>query len=123
MHSLVLADSRKVIGQLLNDRTPPSLPFSSLERGSRGSMAGDLVDSMIEGRVVLEKVNVLEGRMRYQIEKLVRAAEDTSQGVVDGTWTLKTAEGNSAHCGLPRPSRIQTKPSKSREREHEQRPR
>ena len=48
-------------------------------------MAGDLVDSMIEGRIVLEKINVLEGRMRYQIEKLVRAAEDTSQGVVDGT--------------------------------------
>lgn len=83
IHSLVLADSRKVLGQPFNDRTPPSLPFSSTERGSRGLMAGDLVDSMIEGRFVLEKINVLEGRMRYQIEKLVRAAEDTSQGVVD----------------------------------------
>ncbi|KAG5340327.1 hypothetical protein C0989_002138 [Termitomyces sp. Mn162] len=31
---------------------------------------------MIEGRVVLEKIRVLETRMRYQIEKLVRVAEE-----------------------------------------------
>jgi U3 small nucleolar ribonucleoprotein protein LCP5 len=31
---------------------------------------------MVEGRVVLEKIKVLEGRMRYQIEKLVRVAEE-----------------------------------------------
>jgi U3 small nucleolar ribonucleoprotein protein LCP5 len=43
---------------------------------------------MIEGRVVLEKIKVLENRMRYQIEKLVRVAEDslsTNQNTIDGT--------------------------------------
>jgi U3 small nucleolar ribonucleoprotein protein LCP5 len=35
---------------------------------------------MIEGRVVLEKIKVLESRMRYQIEKLVRVAEEVPSG-------------------------------------------
>jgi U3 small nucleolar ribonucleoprotein protein LCP5 len=42
---------------------------------------------MVEGRVVLEKIKVLEGRMRYQIEKLVRVAEEvpsSNQNVIDG---------------------------------------
>ncbi|KAF8127661.1 hypothetical protein EV363DRAFT_1344119 [Boletus edulis] len=30
---------------------------------------------MIEGRVVLEKIKVLESRIKYQIEKLVRIAD------------------------------------------------
>ena len=29
---------------------------------------------MIEGRVVLEKIKLLEGKMRYQIEKLMQLA-------------------------------------------------
>jgi len=34
---------------------------------------------MIEGRIVLEKIKILESKMRYQIEKLVQlAAEDPS---------------------------------------------
>jgi len=49
------------------------------------------VDSMVEGRVVLEKIKVLEGRMRYQIEKLVRVAEaepsSSSQNVIDGIFS------------------------------------
>ena len=39
---------------------------------------------MIEGRVVLEKIKVLESRIRYQIEKLVRIADDASKNVADG---------------------------------------
>jgi len=78
IQSLVIINSRRALGHSLSDRTPPSLPYSSSERDTRGSAPGDLVDSMIEGRIVLEKVRVLEGRMRYQIEKLVRAAEEAT---------------------------------------------
>jgi len=41
---------------------------------------------MVEGRIVLEKIKALEGRMRYQIEKLVRVAEEapsSGQNVID----------------------------------------
>ncbi|OBZ75635.1 Neuroguidin [Grifola frondosa] len=76
LQSLVLVTSRRALGHSLTERTPPALPFSAEGRGPRGSGAGDRVDSMIEGRVVLEKVKVLEGRMKYQIDKLVRIAEE-----------------------------------------------
>lgn len=42
---------------------------------------------MVEGRVVLEKIKVLESRMKYQIEKLVRVGGEvpsSSQDVIDG---------------------------------------
>ena len=42
---------------------------------------------MVEARVVLEKIKVLEGRMKYQIDKLVRVAEETiTQNVVNGLF-------------------------------------
>ena len=72
------------MGDTLENRTPVSLPFSTAKRDARGSGVGDLVDSMIEGRVVLEKIKVLESRIRYQIEKLVRIADDASKNVADG---------------------------------------
>ena len=34
------------------------------------------MDTIVEARVVLEKVRVLEGRMKYQIDKLVRIADE-----------------------------------------------
>ncbi|KAH7927081.1 hypothetical protein BV22DRAFT_1007682 [Leucogyrophana mollusca] len=85
MQSLVLLSARRAAGDSLIERTKASLPFSSAGRGARGDAPGDLVDSMIEGRVVLEKIKVLESRMRYQIEKLVRVADEpsSSQNVVD----------------------------------------
>ena len=64
----------------MTERSPPALPFGEPERDARGAGAGDRVDSVIEARVVLEKIKVLEGRMRYQIEKLVRVAEETPLG-------------------------------------------
>ncbi|KII89232.1 hypothetical protein PLICRDRAFT_53697 [Plicaturopsis crispa FD-325 SS-3] len=76
LQSLVLLGAHRAAGHSLATRTPPELPFSAIERGPRGADPGDLVDSMLEGRVVLEKVKALEGRMRYQIEKLVRVAEE-----------------------------------------------
>jgi U3 small nucleolar ribonucleoprotein protein LCP5 len=79
MQSLVLLHSNRVLGHSLTTRSPPSEPFNSPERGRRGAGAGDLVDSMIEGRIVLEKIKLLESKMRYQIEKLVQlAVEDPS---------------------------------------------
>ena len=42
---------------------------------------------MIENRVVFEKVKALESKMRYQIEKLVRLAEEpveAGKDVVNG---------------------------------------
>lgn len=89
MQSLLLLSSRRALGHSLAERSRPTQPFASADR-ERGSGAGDLVDSMIEGRVVLEKIKALESRMRYQIEKLVRVAEDTSDAnanaVVDGQY-------------------------------------
>jgi len=86
LQSLVLVSSHRALGHTLHDRSPPPQPFSSADRDARGSGAGDLVDSMVEGRIVLEKIKVLEGRMRYQIEKLVRVAEEvpsSGQNVID----------------------------------------
>jgi U3 small nucleolar ribonucleoprotein protein LCP5 len=86
LQSLVLLSARRATGDSLTERTPASSPFSTVDREARGSGAGDLVDSMIEGRVVLEKIKVLESRMRYQIEKLVRFADELPSGkdVVEG---------------------------------------
>jgi U3 small nucleolar ribonucleoprotein protein LCP5 len=79
MHSLVLLHSHRVLGHSLTIRSPPSEPFNSPERDRRGADAGDFVDSMIEGRIMLEKIKLLESKMRYQIEKLVQlAAEEPS---------------------------------------------
>ncbi|KAF8497226.1 hypothetical protein F5888DRAFT_338849 [Russula emetica] len=74
MQSLALLHSHRVLGHSLTIRSPPPEPFNSRERGRRGADAGDLVDSMIEGRVVLEKTKLLESKMRYQIEKLIQLA-------------------------------------------------
>jgi U3 small nucleolar ribonucleoprotein protein LCP5 len=74
VHGLALLSAQRVLGHSLQERTPPTRPFQDSQREVRGSKAGDLVDSLIEGRVILEKEKVLEARMRYQIEKLVRAA-------------------------------------------------
>ncbi|TFY72359.1 hypothetical protein EVG20_g670 [Dentipellis fragilis] len=87
MQSLVLLNSHRVLGHTLDERTPPSAPFSAADRPARGSAPGDLVDTAVERRVVLEKIKVLEGRMRYQIDKLVRVADESpaagDQGIDD----------------------------------------
>jgi U3 small nucleolar ribonucleoprotein protein LCP5 len=86
MQSLVLLHSHRVLGHSLTVRSPPSEPFNSSEREKRGADAGDLVDSMIESRLVLEKIKLLESKMRYQIEKLVQLAaeEPVDDNIVNG---------------------------------------
>jgi hypothetical protein len=46
------------------------------------------VDAMIESRIVLEKIKPLEAKLRYQIEKLVRVAEEPESvsTVIDGRF-------------------------------------
>ncbi|EJU05854.1 hypothetical protein DACRYDRAFT_75263 [Dacryopinax primogenitus] len=75
MHSLVLLTSHKLLGHTLKSRTSPPELFSDPKRCARGTGAGDLVDDLIEGRVVLEKIRLLEGKLKYQIDKLVKAAD------------------------------------------------
>lgn len=68
LQSLSLITARRAIGHSLTDRSPPDAPFSAKNRPARGTGAGDRVDATIEARIVLEKVKVLEGRMKYQID-------------------------------------------------------
>ena len=86
MQSLALLHSHRVLGHSLTTRSPPLEPFNSRERGRRGADAGDLVDSMIEGRVVLEKTKLLESKMQYQIERLVQLATvgPADENVING---------------------------------------
>lgn len=87
LQSLVLVAARRVVGDSLNERAPPVQPFVAESREARGNHPGDLVDSMIENRIVLEKVEVLEGKMRYQLEKLVRLADEPAKtSVADGQF-------------------------------------
>jgi U3 small nucleolar ribonucleoprotein protein LCP5 len=98
LQSLTLVMTRRAMGYSLDSRSPPELPFSSADREPRGSGTGDLVDSMIETRIVLEKIKTLEGRMRYQIEKLVNLAHETpssNQKTIDGTYGSDAQLSNS----------------------------
>ncbi|KIJ44197.1 hypothetical protein M422DRAFT_47316 [Sphaerobolus stellatus SS14] len=74
--SLTLLAAHRLVGHSLKSRTRPPEPFMASQRSVRGSEGGDLVDTVIEDRLVLDKVKQLESKMRYQIEKLVRLAEE-----------------------------------------------
>ena len=91
LQSLVLLSAHRALGHSLSERNAPAEPFSSASREARGSGAGDRVDAMIEGRVILEKIKVLESKMRYQIDKLVRVAEESAEAarnVINGTHVV-----------------------------------
>jgi len=79
LQSLVLVAARRTLGDSLTARTVPPQSFSSIDRGVRGNNSGDLIDTIIEHRIVLEKIELLESKMRYQIEKLVRIADEPAQ--------------------------------------------
>lgn len=113
LQSLTLLAPHRVLGHAVDDRTPPPQSFGAADREARGSGAGDLVDSMVEGRVVLEKIKVLEGRMRYQIEKLVRVAEEgPSSHVIDGEEASSPFSPKSNLYCTSRPPGVPTKSSK-----------
>jgi len=84
MQSLTLLSAHRVVGHSLATRSRPTMSFTTTDREARGAEAGDLVDSLVENRIVLEKVKQLESKMRYQIEKLVKVAEEgDTRSVVD----------------------------------------
>ncbi|KAF9004722.1 hypothetical protein BDQ17DRAFT_1354553 [Cyathus striatus] len=74
LRSLVLVTSRRSLGHSLTERLALPGPFASADRSTRGSGTGNLVDTMVENRVVLEKIEALQGKMRYQIEKLINVS-------------------------------------------------
>lgn len=88
MQSLALLSAHRVLGHTLADKSSTQRKsFTNAERGPQGTQPGDLVELMVENRVVLEKVKALESKMQYQIEKLVRLAEENPEAnkdVVDG---------------------------------------
>lgn len=73
VHSLTLLSSYRLLGRSLSARTRPEEPFTDPKRKVRGSDAGDLVDVLLEDRIILEKLKQLESKMRYQIQKLVQS--------------------------------------------------
>ncbi len=79
IQSLALLISHRVSGRSLLASTRPQQPFGSADREMRGTDAGDLVDALVEYRLVMEKSKTLETRMKYQIDKLVRLAEEGSK--------------------------------------------
>jgi len=85
LESLVLMSAHRVLGHSLLSRDPPTSGFDDPERCARGVEGGDLVDSAIEARAVLEKTKALELRLKYQIQKLVRLAEDANVANQDVT--------------------------------------
>lgn len=79
LHSLTLLGAHRLVGHSLKERNLPSAPFSEAERETRGADAGDLVDALVQDRVVLEKIKAMETRMKYQIDKLLRMADDEAK--------------------------------------------
>jgi U3 small nucleolar ribonucleoprotein protein LCP5 len=115
LQSLVLLSARRALGHPLSERSPPTDGFSSTSRGVRGAGTGDRVDAMIEDRVVLEKIKVLEGKMRYQIDKLVRVAEESpeaAQNVANGMSTLRVSPFYRLTL-YRRPARVQAQPGRA----------
>lgn len=104
IHALALSSSHRVLGNSLSERTTPNQVFSSQRRDARGADAGDIVDSLVENRAVLEKVKILETKMTYQVEKLVRIANESVQeatNVLDGGISYSLIEPRTDDCCLP----------------------
>ncbi|KAL4253992.1 hypothetical protein ABKN59_003054 [Abortiporus biennis] len=80
LQNLVLLCAHRVKGNPLTERTRPTEPFSDPERGPRGSAAGDRIDALLEEKVILQKIRAMEGKMKYQIEKLIKAAQEPVEG-------------------------------------------
>ena len=98
LQAATLLIAHRGLGHSFSERSSPSTTFASSPRPARGGRAGDLIDHMVEGRLVLEKIKALEGRMKYQIEKLVRVAteEQTNQSNTSGRVD------SSPCCRIPR---------------------
>ena len=70
------------------------------------------MDAIVEARVVLEKVRVLEGRMKYQIDKLVRIAEEgdsANKNIANGVF-LHYSFSSCRYSFLARPPCVPPEP-------------
>ncbi|KZT44126.1 hypothetical protein SISSUDRAFT_1068568 [Sistotremastrum suecicum HHB10207 ss-3] len=76
LHSLTLLTAHRLLGHSFKDHSPPTSSFGNPNREARGHGAGDVVDKLVENRIIIEKVKILEGRMKYQIEKLLKLATE-----------------------------------------------
>ena len=90
IHAVTLLSAQRVLGHSLDSRSLPRQSFGDREREFRGHEGGDLVDSLSEGRVILDKVKALELRLRYQIEKLMRLAEEPEAAPNDFKGTFES---------------------------------
>ena len=115
LQAATLLITHRGLGHSLADRSPPNIPFASSSRQPRGDQAGDLADHMVEDRLVLEKIKVLEGRMKYQIEKLARVATEkqTAQDSLSGECrSMRPPLRALKRFLVRRPTVIQTEPAK-----------
>lgn len=81
---MTLLSTYRLLGHRLHTRTRPEELFSDPQRKRRGHDAGDLVDVLLEDRIVLEKMKQLESKMRYQIQKLVRLGANEEIDPING---------------------------------------
>lgn len=84
IHSLTLLSSYRLLGHSLSARTRPDEAFTESKRNARGSDAGDLVDVLLEDRIILEKLKQLESKMHYQIQKLVQSGLSEETDAING---------------------------------------
>lgn len=66
IQSLALLAAHRALGHSLGDRVI----------GGDGTNTSAVVNTLVKERIVLERARVLEGRMKYQIDKLVRIAQE-----------------------------------------------
>ena len=99
IHAVTLLSAQRALGHSLDSRSLPHRSFGDRNRELRGQEGGDLVDSLSEGRVVLDKVKALELRMRYQIEKLMRLADEpeATPKIVEGNIESSATFGDLTH--------------------------
>lgn len=70
------------------------------------SSGAQVVQGLVKLRVVLEKIGPLEGKLKYQIEKLVRKADQAAEGDNDEEVANGMFRFRLSHCRLPSYMRI-----------------
>ncbi|SPC68063.1 related to LCP5 - U3 small nucleolar ribonucleoprotein involved in maturation of 18S rRNA [Ustilago sp. UG-2017b] len=73
-----------VIAVCINKISGRSLASSSSSKASSSQGPADLVQNLVKLRLMLEKLRPLENRLKYQMDKLLRAAADADKEVMLG---------------------------------------
>ncbi len=109
LQSLVLLSAHRILGNSMDDRSPPVEPFSDPNRGPRGTGGGDMVDAATESRLVLEQIMLMEDKMKHQIDKLIQAAKEepeSSEKAPNGKIKLFPFASNLLKCVVQIPWRL-----------------